>query len=108
MIRYWFARGPVPVPPVPILIGSGFRFLVRFLCFLIVFTKRKKSSVVSKHRSKFDSKKVWAALGAYQGVFVVSWDVLGVSCGVLGRLGMRHGRVLGSLGDVLGEFQAAP
>ena len=52
--------------------------------------------------------EVWAALGAYRGVFVVSWDVLGVSCGVLGRLGRRHGRVLVSLGDVLGEFQAAP
>ena len=26
----------------------------------------------------------WAALGAYQGVLVVSWGVSAVSCGVLG------------------------
>ena len=71
-------------------------------------------------------EEVWAALGAYRGVLVVSWGflgafwgVLGTSVGVLGafwgasweaswgHLGRRPGRVLGRPGVVLGGFEAS-
>ena len=44
----------------------------------------KSVNIVAKMTQILDLGEVWAALGAYQGVFVVSWGVLGVSCGVLG------------------------
>ena len=42
------------------------------------------SQIVDKMTPILGLGEVWVALGAYQGVFVVSWEVLGVSCGVLG------------------------
>jgi len=46
--------------------------------------QRKSVNIVAKMIQILSLGEVWAALGAYQSVFVVSWDVLGVSCGVLG------------------------
>ena len=44
----------------------------------------KSFKIVAKMVQDRGLEEVWAALGAYRGVLVVSWGVSGVSCSVLG------------------------
>ena len=69
----------------------------------------KSVNIVAKMTQILDLGEVWAALGAYQGVFVVSWAswvCLAASWVLLraswGRLGRRLGRVLGASWGLLG------